>query len=125
MEATYRIDRDLRLVVSVALGDVTDEALLDHQRRLAADEDFEPDFRQLYDFRGATGLEATADGVRQLAENNPFGRGARRALVADNRAVYGMARMFQLMAEKGPDRVEVFDTVEAARKWLGLSDSDD
>jgi hypothetical protein len=122
MTAIYRIDKSRRIVFSRATGIVTDEVLLDHQQRLSADPDFEPDFRQLYDFCDVEELQATSMGVRELAINNPFGRGAQRALVAGSQAVYGVARMFQIMAEKGPDRIEVFYSLEEALDWLGLAD---
>jgi hypothetical protein len=122
MTAIYRIDKSRRIVFSQATGRVTDEILLQHQRRLSTDPDFEPDYRQLYDFRDVEDLQATSTGVRELAINNQFGRGAQRALIAGSEAVYGVARMFQIMAEKGPDRIEVFYSLEEALDWLGLED---
>lgn len=120
MPIDYRIDTARGVVFTVADGPFTDEAALDHQRRLTVDPAFRPNMAQLSDFSRAT-LELSTAAVRSLAIGNPFGPGSRRALVIPGRdARYGMARMFQLLTEEQGPELRIFEDLAEARAWLGL-----
>ena len=120
MPATYRIDRELGIVFSRGWGDLTDEELVAHQRSLAVDADFLPNLSQLADAREVTEVHATAHGVHELIAGNPFGKGARRAFVAYNDTIFGLARMFELGRPSPQDEFRVFRSIDEARTWLGL-----
>src|SRR5437660_8633707 len=117
MPASYRIDRDRGIVYSVATGVLTDDDLIAHQQRLAQDPDFKADFRQLFDTRGVTQVEVTPGALRHRADANPFGHGARRAVIAPGDVAFGLARLFQLTANaRGHlDELHVFRSSEEAR----------
>jgi hypothetical protein len=55
MPASYHIDPKVGVVFTTLTDYVTDEDLLDHQRRLLADPDFRPMMHQCIDARGVTG----------------------------------------------------------------------
>ena len=120
MATSYKIDKDLEVVYSTASGVATDEEFLAHQRQLSRDPDFQPYFRQLLDGREITSLEVTPEGIRALIAGNPWGSGARRALVAADETAFGMARMFELGRPNPQDEFRVFRSMEKARAWLGL-----
>jgi hypothetical protein len=120
MPAHYKIDKARRLVSSVATGTFTDDDLRGHTRGLAADPDFDPSFRQIFDLRGITDLDLTGPQMRERARENPWKEGSRRAFVCSREVVYGMARMYQLLTDDGPDEIRVFRKMSEALAWLGL-----
>lgn len=126
MPADYLIDRALGVVFSRAWGVLTDADLLDHQRRLGQDPEFEPGLNQLFDFHEVTDVEVSAAGVRTLAERNLFRAGSRRAFTVrpGEMAIYGLMRMFQILTTEYPDELRVqFNDVRKAQEWLGVPDA--
>ena len=109
------------MVFSSASGIATDDEFLTHQRLLARDPDFKPYFRQVLDGRGITSIKVTPAGIRALIAGNPWGKGARRALVAADETAFGLARMFELGRPDPQDEFRVFRSMAEAREWLGLS----
>ncbi len=122
MPADYRIDVPSGCVFSRANGVLTDAEILAHQARLTADPLFAPGMDQLLDFRDLEGVEVGTETVRRLVAGNPFGEGSRRAAIAANPLVYGLARMFQTLSDETPDTFKIFESADAAREWLGLGD---
>jgi hypothetical protein len=124
MPADYTIDTERRLVYSRGWGDLTDADLLEHQRRLALDPRFHPDFSQLIDLLGVSSAEGvTANGVMEVAKRHVYGPRSRRALVATDLATFGLARMFQTYRDiaGGDDQIHVFTSLEDAWAWLRMS----
>ncbi len=81
MPAWYKIDTSYKMVLSSGSGTVTITEMLEHQRKLFDDPDFDPTFSQLIDFTHVTKLDATADDFRALAEKSKFKHNARRAIL--------------------------------------------
>lgn len=120
MATSYRIDKELGVVFSTASGVATDEEFLAHQRLLSRDPDFKPHFRQLLDGSKITSIKVTPEGIKALIAGNPWGKGARRALVAADDTAFGLARMFELGRPDPQDEFRVFRSLKEAREWLGL-----
>jgi len=120
MPTSYRLNLVDRMVWSRAWGVVRNEALTAHSRALRADPRFQPDFRQLQDFLSVERTEITAAGLRELASLNPFGAGARRAVVVPSDELFGLARMHELLRQPGRDELQVFREIAPALEWLGL-----
>jgi hypothetical protein len=123
MPSGYTIDLPRSLVITRAWGVLIEEDLFGHAAALGADPRFRRDMRQLLDFREVTQLQISGATLRQMVDRNPFGAGARRAIVVGSEVAYGMARMFQTFKDATPDRLEVFRSLERALEWLGLTDS--
>lgn len=120
MPADYSIDRKRGLVNSRAWGHVSGLDFVEHQRRLSADPDFRPEHDQIWDCRGIERVsEADAETMRQLAANNPFAAGSRRAVVSPSNTAYGLSRMFEILTEESPDEFRVFRDWNEALSWLG------
>ena len=82
MPVGYTIDLARSLVLSRGWGVVTDREILAHARALTADPRFERSFHQLADLREVTDARVTDFANKQmLVRLNPFGAGARRAMV--------------------------------------------
>jgi hypothetical protein len=122
MSCDYEIDLRHRLVRCRGWGAVTHADITETRLRFTHDPAFHPDFFQLYDFREVTNIDIAADQVRDLASYAPFSRHARRAIVAPQNAVYGLARMFatQREASGGQEQIRVFRSLAEANAWLSL-----
>ena len=122
MAATYEIDATRGLVRTTLAGRVTDDDLAEHQRRLAADPAFSAQMHQLVETAAVAEIAVTGEGIRRVAQANLFGPASRRATVAAQDSHYGMARMFQLLRDAGPEEIAVFRTPHEAHAWLGLAE---
>src|SRR5687768_14083050 len=114
------IDVDQRLVRTSLVGAVTVEEVEKHNRDLAGDPRFKPDFKQLVDLTQMTEILYDSASVTKSAEHHVFAPGARRALVAASDATFGMSRMFAIQSERVGQRIEVFRDMNAATAWLGV-----
>lgn len=123
MPCAYTIDLTRSLVLSRGWNTVTDRELLAHVRTLTADPRFARNFRQLADLRDVTDVQVTAPTIREMARLNPFGPGARRAVVVTSDVVFGMARMYQILADESSDELQIFRNVDDALRWLWIADA--
>ncbi len=124
MPITYQIDCQHKLVRTHAVGVLTDQDILGHKRKLAADPEFTAGMRELSDVRGVTDFQITPEGVRSMVSTDARHASKlqdyRLAIVASQEVVFGMARMYAILAERHVPNVSVFrDYLDAAR-WLGF-----
>ena len=122
MSIRYRIDLKQEIVYITADGILTDDQLRKFLKKLLRDTDFHPNFNRLADYRAVESFELTGTDVRRLAgaKGTTKSEGSRRAFVVSSDLAYGMARMFQSLADDSPVTIEVFKDMTEARKWLGL-----
>jgi hypothetical protein len=123
MACGYTIDLTRSLILSRGWDVVTDRELLAHLRTLTSDPRFARDFRQLVDLRDVTDIQITVSTIREMVRLNPFGAGARRAVVITSDVVFGMARMYQIMSDDSPDELQIFRKIEDALRWLWIADA--
>jgi hypothetical protein len=115
---TYHIDVARRLVLSHATGCLTDADLQQHQQQLRQEPAFDPTFSQLSDWTGVTAIALTADGLRQRVAQSIFQPGTPRAIVVSSLALYGFARMIQILQSFQGGNMRVFRELAAAQAWL-------
>ncbi len=120
MSADYRIDAERRVIFSSASGVLTDADLHEHQARLRADPSFDRSFNQLWDFTQVIQLEVSSEALRRLSSFRSYEASARRAIVAGDDFGFGMGRMFQMLHDEAPEELQVFRSIDDARRWLGL-----
>jgi hypothetical protein len=120
MPADYVIDASHRTVFSRAWGRITNDDLFGLQDALRVDPAFEPSFGQFYDFTGVTDIAVTRDAFPALRARTPFELTVRQAFVAGSHAVFGMARMYELLHDLPEHQFRVFFDAGEARRWLGL-----
>jgi hypothetical protein len=119
MPAYFKIDKERRLVMSVAAGVLTMDETLAHQEKLLKDPDFDPSFSQLWDLTQITKWEITAADMRRLAQRTIFSCHSRRACVATSDVAFGYARMFELLRENhGETGIEIFRNLDDALDWV-------
>jgi hypothetical protein len=111
--------------LSTATGILTERDMTEYRRALSCDPDFVPNYKQIFDLRGVTDSELTSTDLRERAANNVSGGGSRRALVASSDLVFGMARMYQLLAaDENTDEIRVFRDMSDAVRWVDLAEID-
>lgn len=124
MALEYRLLVQHRVVVTVGTGTLAPEDFA-HARRVArADPAFEPSFMQLMDFRRVTRVALDAESVAALANESMFRPGVRKAIVASTDVAFGLARMYEALADSRLHQsVEVFRDAAEALRWLGLPEN--
>jgi hypothetical protein len=119
MPADFQIDQAQGLVRSRAWGVLNRSDLTSHVARLRADPTFQPQFRQMWDFTEVTRSELTYAELTEMAKISVFSPKSRRAILAPADAIFGMARMFQMMREShGETGIRVFRKRSEALRWL-------
>ena len=92
------------------------------RKMLGADPRFRPDFAELDDYTRLTRVALDFAGVREAAAVNPYGSGARRAMVVGSDEAYGVARQYQqVRGEAPPDEIQIFRSLPQALSWLGYT----
>lgn len=118
MPANYEIDAEQGVVRTRLWGVVTDHEVYEHNNRLRSDPKFNSDYRQLVDMSGITKAEVSAAMIADTAINQFFEPGSRRAIIASNDAVFGLARMFALRSESVGQTIPVYRERSSAEEWL-------
>lgn len=120
LPVTYTIDPKLRLVITLASDPATEKDVLEHDEKLRSDPNFDPSFRQLAEFSEVSEILVSSNLIKRTAHDQFFTPGVRRAFIANDGAVFGMARMYALHAESLGQVIEVFRDRGSAEAWLGL-----
>ena len=126
MPVDYRIHSDLGLVVAQFQGNVTDEEVLQTYRRVLNDAEYRPEFNDLIDLLDVEGFNLKAGTMRQIImladqahADGP--KSFKTAVVASNALPYGLARMYEALADGSAVNVSVFRNVTEAMEWLGIA----
>jgi hypothetical protein len=114
------IDARRHLVVTTATGDLSGDEGLACCLQLRERADFDPAFNQLLDFTHATSFDATSGQLRTIAAQPLFSPASRRAIVATNPTIFGLARMFESYrsSSESGEHVMVFRELREALEWL-------
>ena len=122
----------LRIRVDVDAGFLRAEgsgllSLRDLQEALAAiveHPDFAPGMPQLCDLSDVENVDVTYGDLKAVVEwamgrAERFGR-SKVAVVASEPVVFGVTRMYSVLAQELPTEIRVFRTREDAMRWLGV-----
>lgn len=106
-------------------GAVGDDEFVDLYRRLYADPDYALGTDEVADLREVEDLDLSAAALRRVEEltRERYAGGEagfRTAIIAPRDQSYGIARMYEVFAEDGPENVRVFREPAEALEWLGL-----
>src|SRR5690242_8267810 len=81
MPISYQIDCQRGVVFTQGIGTATDTELLEHNRTLVADVNFNPNYNQLLDFTDVTNTEVKSETINLIAGKRIFELSSRRAIV--------------------------------------------
>ena len=125
MSTSYKILKDICLVIITCSGPANPEETIAVITRLQADPDFSMSYDVLWDARERT-VPFTSDQAMKVAGYVGSYKGDRllkRAFVVSKDVNYGMARVYEsLRYSKSNVKIEIFKDWKEALTWLGLDD---
>jgi len=123
MPYTYVIDKERRLVISTASGNVTFAEIMAHLDQLVGEPDFSPGFNHFIDWTAATNLDISTDEAKAIARRRDFSPPSRHAFFTTSPFIYGMLRLILTHHEMAGarDLTCVFYDRNEALQWLGLT----
>lgn len=122
----YTIHAPHRAVTVRMHGRIVMADLVALRREVAADPAFDPTFSSLIDIRDCDLSGLSAADVGTLAQQSILAPSTRRAIVTNDDATFGVARMFAIRTELAStaEPVQVFRSLPPALAWLGVADLD-
>jgi hypothetical protein len=121
MAVSYEIDRDRQRIHTRCTGEVTFDQVQEQFTVLSRDPSCPGQLEVLLDLSDMTSLPSSAQlgaATVELARVVPRVRFRHCAIVASREALFGMARMFEVFAEKYFVASRVCRTVEDGEQWL-------
>jgi len=121
MPITYIIDTQEKLIRTRCVGNVTFQEVADHFRALERDPDCAARLDVFLDLSEITSLPASgqiAGVAREIARIQEKVRFNACAVVATRDALFGMLRMFGVLAEPYFTAISVFRVATEAEAWL-------
>lgn len=118
MALTFKIFPDQNLVESLAMGELTDEIILSHDRLLEKTKEFDPTFDHLVDLTEMTEDRVTMKGLKELAENTPFGKSCRRAYIVTMKAQEQRAGFLAILMNAPDENLFLTQDRAKAYDWL-------
>jgi len=111
---------DRRLMITRAWGHITMADVRTYQQELGQRPEFDPTWAHVVDARDAVQFDMPSDEIRQLAATSVLAPSARRAMVATDRAIFGLFRMYATLFELQVDgsAVGLFTTLDDAIEWV-------
>jgi hypothetical protein len=126
MPIAYTVDADLGLIRTIVTGDISDAEFRTYVLRQVHNPTIQLGMKELADFRQVAQMNVTAQTLRDtvaLAQTHPQWLHIPVAVVVSRDLVYGLARMYQILAEESLAPTEIFRDMDAALAWLGLPPS--
>ncbi len=118
---TYSIDPNSRTLSIISIDEVNDAQVVVFFENLLADPRFTPGLNLLMDMTlqsGVPGSQLIRDTARRI-EGKEFSF-SRIAIVANRDALFGVARMFEVYAEKATTAVRTFRSRDEALEWIAV-----
>ena len=122
MAICYRIDISHGMIFTSFADTVTDSDFHDFLVSLRQDPAFNPNFAHLVDWSQTVSFRISSAMIAAVARKELFSSQAKRAIVAPNDYIFGMARMFQMQQDGS---LEVFRSLAEAEEWLGIGNKID
>lgn len=121
MPVTYSIDVGQKIIRTRLLGDVNLADVISHFQELWRDVQCPPQLDALLDLTETTSLPETGqltavtNEIRKIQAKVQFGA---CAIVANRDAIFGLARMFEIVAQPHFRAISVFRTIASAEAFL-------
>jgi hypothetical protein len=117
MSFTYKIDPNIKSVISTASGILANEDVAQLKNELSQDLEFNPDFHHLVDLRGVTDLQISPGNIQVMANSRIFHPSSMTAFVVEGDLQYGMSRIFKAWRDSDAT-MDVFRSMNDAIVWL-------
>jgi hypothetical protein len=126
MPVTYTINRKEKLIRTQCVGNVTVHEVIDHFRTLERDPDCPDSLDVFLDLSEITSLPFTGEITSVAVEISRIKKKVRFnicAVVATREALFGMLRMFSVVAGPYFTAIRVFRAAAQAEEWLASQKS--
>jgi hypothetical protein len=121
MPTSVKVDVKKGIVYSSFEGMVSDSDLIAHRDVLKNHPDFNPQFSEIVDFSKVAELRVTVGLINSLAKSSSiYSPASKHAVVAPHELSFGIARMYQMLAEDTRRNLAVVRNLTDARKFLGI-----
>ena len=115
------VDVQRGIVYSSFEGTLNDHELVAHRDRIKDHPDFNPKFSEIVDFSRVTELKVTVGFINAMAKSSSiFSPTSKHAVIAPHDLTYGIARMYQMLAEDTRPNVAVVRSIAEARSFVGI-----
>jgi len=116
-----KIDVKNRIVYSSFHGMLSDTDLLAHRDVLKNHPDFNSKFSEIVDFSEVTELKVTVGFINTMAKSSSlYSPASRHVVIAPHDLTFGIARMYQMLAEDTRPNVAVVRSMAEARRFVGV-----
>ncbi len=121
MPASVKVDVHNGIVYSSFEGSVNDSELIAHGSAIRNHPDFNPQFSEIVDFSKVIELRVTVGFINSLAKSNSiYSAISKHAVIAPHDLSFGIARMYQILAEDTRPNLAVVRSMAEARKFVGI-----
>jgi hypothetical protein len=121
MPISYRVDAVRKVVYTTIEGEITDDEIFRHVGTIGKDPEIGRSFVELVYANPTSVAGVTSSGIKELA--NAFRGSApieKTAFVTSQDVAFGIARMYELLADESPVEIRVFREQAEAKTWLGI-----
>lgn len=130
MAYTYEFNAPHGLVIiRNASSKWTGTDILESAEEIVADDRFAPDYDWLYDLRfvhniviSVVEMEQVIERFRLFREDGLVDPGTRSVIVGADEDLYHTGTLYQKRSDRPDDLFTVVETIEEARKWLGIDE---
>ncbi len=125
----YKIIKNKRLLIYKPEGVLTDTGIMDYINRVLQDADFKAGLLEFIDLSSVTEWQLTHSEVEKITffdnvDMSPIKKIAKTGIYAPTDIAFGMARMYQTLAERYHSDIFISKDLEEATQYLGFSAKD-
>jgi len=121
MAAHVKVDVKNGIVYSSFEGALNDNDILAHRDVLKTHPDFNPQFSEIVDFTEVKQLRVTVGLINSMAKSDSlYNPESRHAVIAPHDVTYGVARLYQMLAQDTRPNVAVVRSMAEARRFVGI-----
>jgi len=117
------IDTNINIVIHTAYGKFGPDDVKHILHGLINNSDFRIDMNVVWDFRGVSDINFSADELKQIVAHIEAylvyrSPGYKLALVTDDDLIFGLARMFMVYCEHLPIEITTLRSMDEAMQWV-------
>lgn len=122
MPVTLNIDKDKNIVYGTFSQVVSIEEHLEAMENISKDPHYRPDINEIIDFSNCTAFLKGFDDMQKLINKEdslcPPSMIRKCAIIGQNKSIFGMMRMYEILTDQKGIKVRFIDSIEDAEKWI-------